>query len=54
MKNVYDTKMVMHTKTSTYDVSLERKFQKHLSNEARKHGVIDKGKYKKGKVKKIG
>ena len=37
----YDTQMVMHTGNRTYDVSLDREFQKHLSNAARKNGLID-------------
>ena len=41
----------MHTGTRTSDVSLDREFQGHLSNVARKHVVIGKGKYKKGQVK---
>ena len=39
--------MVMHTETHTLYVSLAREFQKHLSTAARKHGVIDKCKYRK-------
>ena len=46
---VYDTKMVMHTGTHTYDVTLSREFQKHFSSVACKHEVIDQVKYKKGK-----
>ena len=45
----YEKNMVIHTGTCTSDVSLAREFQKHLSNAARNHGVIDQGKYKKGK-----
>ena len=40
----YDTQMVMHTGTRASDVSLDSKFQKHLSTAARKHGVIEQGK----------
>ena len=40
----YDTQMVMHNGTHTYDVSLVKEFQKHLSNVAQKHEVIDQGK----------
>ena len=36
----YDTKMRIHSATSTTDVSLAREFQNHLSDEAHKHGVI--------------
>ena len=46
---IYDTQMIMNTGTCTSDVILAREFQKHLSNAARNHGVIDQGKYKKGK-----
>ena len=46
-KKVYDTQMFMHTGTCTSDVSLASEFQKHLSTAARKHGVIDQGKYTK-------
>ena len=45
--NFYDTQMVMHTITRTSNASLACVFQKHLSNAARKHGVIDQEKYKK-------
>ena len=48
----YDTKMVIHTGIRTSDVSLASEFQKHLSTEARKHGVIDQGKCKNGQVNK--
>ena len=50
----YDTKIVIHNGTHTYDVSLARYFQKHLSNAAHKRGVVNQGKYKKGKVNKSG
>ena len=53
-KKVYDTQMFMHTGTCTSDVSLASEFQKHLSTAARKHGVIDQGKYKNGQVNKSG
>ena len=43
----YGTQIVMHTIKRTYDVSLAIEFQEHLSTAARKHGLIDKGKYKK-------
>ena len=51
---MYDTQMVMHTGNRTYDISLAREYQKHLSNAARKHGVIDQVKLKDGQVKKSG
>ena len=38
---IYDTQMVMNNGTHTSDVSLDREFQKHLSNAARKNGLID-------------
>ena len=44
----YDKHMVMYTVTHTYDVSLASAFQKYISTAARKHGVIDQGKLKKG------
>ena len=44
----------MHTGTRTSDVSLDRKFQKHLSNAARKYVVIYQVEYKKGQVNEIG
>ena len=40
---LYDEQMVIHTETCTYDASLAIKFQKHLSNASRKHGVIYQG-----------
>ena len=43
----YETQMVMHTGTRTSDVSLTRKFQKHLSTAELNHGVIDQGIFKK-------
>ena len=50
----YNTQMVMHTGTCKSDVSLDSGFQKHLSTSARKHRVIDQGKYKKGQVFRSG
>ena len=43
----YDAHMVMYIGTRTYDVSLDREFQKHLSRVSHKHEVIDQGKCKK-------
>ena len=40
----YDKIMVILTGTYTSDVSLARNFQKHLSNAAQKHGVLDQAK----------
>ena len=49
---VYDTQMVIHSETSTNDVILVQQFQRHFSNAERKHGLIDQGKYKNGKLNK--
>ena len=43
----FDSQILMHSCTQNNDVSLAKKFQKHLSKEHRKHRVIDQGKYKK-------
>ena len=43
--------MEIHSATSTGDVSLAQLSQKHFSDAARKNGVIDIFKYKKGQVK---
>ena len=45
----YDTHILMHSATSTDDVSLYQEFQRNLSDVSRKYGVIDQVKYKKGK-----
>ena len=37
----FDSQIIMHYFTQNNDVSLAKKFQKHLSKEHRKHGVID-------------
>ena len=37
----------MHSFTENNDVGLAKQFQKHLSKDHRKHGFIDKGKYRK-------
>ena len=37
----------MHYCTQKNDASLAKEFQKHLSKDDRKHGVIDQRKYKK-------
>ena len=50
---IHDIKMVMKTGTCTSNVSLVIEFQKHLSNAAYKHGVIDQGKYKKRASKNL-
>ena len=49
---VYDTQMVIHSETSTNDVILVQQFQRHFINVARKHGLIDQGKYKNGQLNK--
>ena len=41
----YYTQIIIHSATSTVDFYLTRLFQKHLSNTACKHAVIDQGKY---------
>ena len=48
-----DTQMEVHTATQNTNVSLAQEFQKYLSNEPQKHDIIDKGKQKKGQVKKL-
>ena len=39
--------ILMHSFTENNDVSMSKKFQKYISKEHRKHGVIDQGKYRK-------
>ena len=43
-----ETQIIMHSESSTVDVSLAQEFQKYFYNAARKRGVIDTGKYKNG------
>ena len=43
----YDTQMIVHSTTSTDDVSVVREFQKHFSNASHKHVLIDQVKFKK-------
>ena len=50
----FDTQITVHTVTQNTDVSLAQGFQKHLSNESRKHGIIDHGKHKRCQVNKSG
>ena len=38
----FDAKMAVHIVTQNTEVILALKFQKHLSNESRKHGILDK------------
>ena len=42
----FDTQMSAHTATQNTDANLAQGFQKHLSNESCKHGIIDHGKPK--------
>ena len=39
--------MEVHTETQNTDIILTLEFQKKLSNESRKHGILDHGKPKK-------
>ena len=41
----YDSKMVIHTSTENIYTSLERLFQKHLSDPTRAHGLLGHVKY---------
>ena len=43
----FDSQILLHYCTKKNDVSLAKKFQKHLSKEHRKHVVIDQVKYSK-------
>ena len=43
----FDSHILMYSCTHTNDVSLSKKFQKHLSKEHRKYGFIDQVKYRK-------
>ena len=43
----YDTHMYIHTSTVNKYISLEKGFQKNLSDPSRKNVVLDKGKYVK-------
>ena len=49
----FDTQMAGHTLTKNTDVSLALEFQKHLSNESHKHGIIEHRKQKKSSRKKV-
>ena len=42
-----DTQMSVHTSIQNTYVSLAQEFQKHLSNESRKHVIIDHARHKK-------
>ena len=41
----YYTHILMRSETSTSNINLAQELPKHLFNAARKHGVIDQGKY---------
>ena len=43
----FDSQILMHSCTPKKDVSLDKQFQKNLSKDDRKHGVIDQGKDRK-------
>ena len=42
--------MEVHIESKNTDMILAQEFQKHLSNESRKDGIIDCGNHKKVKV----
>ena len=46
--------MEMHTATHNVDFILAQEFQKNLSNESHKHGIVDYGEHKKWSSKKSG
>ena len=48
----FNKKIAVHTATKHYDVSLAQEFQNHLSDESRKHGILDQVKDPK-KVKRL-
>ena len=52
-KKIY-SQILMHSCAQKNDVSLAKKFQKHLSKEHLKHGVIDQGNKGKEIVKENG
>ena len=43
----FDSQILMHSCTPKNDVGLAKEPQKHLSKENSKHGIIDKGNYRK-------
>ena len=47
MIKTFDSQILMNYCTQKNDVSLAKKFQKHLSKEHRKNGFIDQGKCRK-------
>ena len=50
----FDSKILMHSCTENNDVSLAKKFQKHMSKDHCKYRVTDEGKYRKYPVKENG
>ena len=48
----FDNQIAAHTAIQNTYVNLAQEFQKYLSNESRKHFVINHGKHKKVKLKK--
>ena len=52
--NPFDTQIAVQSATQNTDVSLTLEFQKHLSNESRKHGIIYYRKFKEVQVSKSG
>ena len=50
--NKFDSQILMHYYTQKNDVSLAKQFQKYLSMEHHKLGVIDQGKYSKRSSKR--
>ena len=43
----FDSQIIMHSCTPKTDASLDKEFQKNISREHRKYGIIDQGKYRK-------
>ena len=46
VSKTFDSEIIMHSCTHKNDVSLSKQFQKNLSKDDRKHGVIGQGKYR--------
>ena len=44
--NIFDSQIQIHTGTPKYDASLAKEFQKNLTKNHRKDGIIDQGKHK--------
>ena len=49
---IFGERIIMHSCTPEKDISLDKYFQKHLSNDERKHGFIDQGKDRKRSSKR--